>query len=302
MTEEHSGDETVEERSHIPVNRRKVLKAIGAAGGVAVAGRFASPAQASGSATESASTTRIEREKITDLARQLVRQDDVANVITSGMREVIESGRAVELQANDPSSTVFSRGSRSEVKANGVNNLAGDDVLVMGGRHILKNENMMTSVAFVSGNGQVLAYRGYELVEDGIKDKALLYNVVEDKLSVETTSYNGAEPRPVPEVKPSDVTKPLEDVCPPDPCGGCHPSDRPGRGGDYGEYAQAVCNTSLSLDCLIYSGACPACVASCPVAGPACIACAIAMCASALARCCDGLETECLNCGCGVCC
>lgn len=316
MSDEHNADEMAEAKNKPSVNRRSFVKALGGAGGAAVAsGMFASRAQAASSRqSPSMKQEMLTGDDLEELSRDVAGREDMKNVMNSSRREIVQTGSAVETSQKSQPGTqksqpgiVFTQGARSEAKENGIGNLQAGTIFVSAARHTLKNGDRKLAVAYLTEEDHVIGYIKIKKREGGFSEKVKKLAIINDgndpKLSVEQESYNGAEPRPISEVEISEASPSYEDPCPPsDPCGGCHPGH---PGGGMGEHSKATCNGNIDIDCVLSGYACYGCKYACLYGPQSCAVCLVVSCGlTVLYSCCvtGGVTHSCVNCGCGSCC
>lgn len=277
----------------LPVSRRGVMRALGAAGGAGIVSGLGSPAAAASAPTASSEVEQITGKELGRLARTVAGHADVRNVMGPVMRETVRRGRIVEVAEHGTSNAVITRGPVKTAKANGTRRLAENDVHVNAARHVLVNGNEMVAVAIVTAEGQALTYYEYAEAENGVKQKAELWNIVEKEddfdLSLEEASYNGALSQPVPKTSGDLVLAQSSD-----PCGGCHCSSRSDPDPGY-ELGTECAYSPDVLNCVMSTAGCAACK-SCGSLYT-CAACVLVFCSYALYVCCDGQEA-CVKCNC----
>lgn len=315
MSDDNSADEPAENSRSGPVNRRRFVKALGTAGGGAIAGSmFASSTQAAARGqSPTVDEELVTGDELVQLARNSATQEDVDEVMNAAMQETVREGSAVEVTNASKDGIVFTQGSPRTAKENGVSDLSGDAVFVQAAEHTLANGEVKTRMAYLNSDGQALGYFKHER-SAGNTNRAILWDIIEDedspKLSMETWSVNGEEPVPVSEMDGSLGSKldgdqvsshVTSDPCEGDPCGGCHGAP---PGGDHGESLQATCNGHIDLNCVRSVYKCYKCTQSCPAGGPlVCAACILIFCGANVAySCCvdGGFSHHCAACGCGA--
>jgi len=287
------------------VNRRRFVKAMGTAGGVALTGgAFTSSVGATPSSA--AEPEPVTGDDIGQLVSTVARKDDVVNLMGREWAEQVQNANVTEAPPDShPVHDDHPRGDdhpardgppRHEVRTR-------DGALsVSAARHDLqgpgsqaRDANEMTAVAFEVSDDQVLAFYEYDEVEDGVKSKAELWNIVDEDetdadLLLEESSYNGALARPISEVDQDEVSIQSDD-----PCGGCTGGP---PGGDQGRELRSTCTSTSVIGCVVFGGGCAACAVACPFIGAAgCVTCVLANCPAAVVNCCGGFEDACVTCG-----
>lgn len=293
---ETEDDESMQKGTSL-VSRRRVMRALGATGGAAFFGSFSTSAVASEPPKRSTSVTRIPRDDLPEVAHDTIQKKDIKNIIGQGMENAVEDGTAIQAEGDDLSNIIFTReSSRAEALAD-YSNLREDELLFSAVRHDLQNGNEMVVAAFASGGKELLVSYSYDRVQDGVQNRAVLYNIVTDtggkfpKLTPVSRSVNGSEPVPVSEVDTGSVSAQSSDCD--DPCGGCYGA--PPGDPDHGKFLDASCRESIDLGC-VYNNCGTA--TSCCIGGPVpCAVCLVLFCGGALYTCCpEDPEEQCIDC------
>lgn len=300
MPDDFSGDEAEKAERYSPVNRRRFVKSLGAASGA----MFTSSSVVSASSSSLPIRTTgdpqpVSGDNLGRLVRSVAGEDDIVNLMGKAWSAQARTADVAGMPQDDhPLGDDHPRnGEQPEQNvppqhALGVNN---DSEVVIGAtKHQLEDDNNMTIVAFVIDYEQILAFYEYDRAENGVKNKAELWNIIEGEgdggLSLEDASYNGELIRPVSEMQDDDVSTQSDD-----PCGGCECSGRGDLDGGY--ELDNVCATDPNVySCLMSSGSCAVCV-PCSILWQ-CLSCAILSCPYAVYACCGGTEEACVRCNC----
>lgn len=290
------------------VNRRQLLKAVGA-GGLATG-------ISSISETVSASTTRDGDSRVAkrELVIDAVSNEDVQNVMPEGKLQQLESATPQMIEGSELDFFKFTpesaHGSESDPSTEeDTIAIQEDEILAASARHVTDNEVPYTAVAYAfGGESALLAHFYFDRPTNGYKSYAQLYRIDDsDDLSYPTlstinTSINGSPPKPLPDDPNESAISPADhdddypwpgDDC--DTCHGCHGSP---PGAPNGRYEDRICE-GIDWECL--STSCVMCYSDCLYFGKhICGICIIVRCGIAALACCDRSDRKCIACATGT--
>lgn len=275
------------------IQRRTILRSIGASGvTLAGAGLLSSSAAAGSSSSPVTNTEAIGGDELVQVVQTAMSDQNVSNVMTAGWVADVQNAGIVEKRAQGPEV----ESGRNPVSVHTAD--TGErEIVVKAARHQLENGNELTVAGFAIRDERLLVYRDFARRQNGRKTKAELFDIQETeagthpRITPVKRSINGERPKLVSEVDGSSYT--TSDECD-DPCGGCYGA--PPGSNDHGYFTDASCRESIDLGCVGQN--CTACGFIC-LGGPAvCAACLVVMCGFwSFVNCCpEDPETQCLKC------